>query len=72
MGNVVELSGSYYEIGKGWGAVFKEEMRKVVEIELGIISAFYGIDIDGVVEVSRKYLPAAKGPQCHRLSAPCG
>lgn len=58
--NTVELKGSYYEIGRGWGLAFKGEMDKVIETELGIISNFYGIDIDAVVELGRKYLPVAK------------
>jgi len=60
MFSTVELKGSYYEIGRGWGSTFKGEMDKVVETELGIISNFYGIDIDAVVELGRKYLPVAK------------
>lgn len=57
--NVVELKGSYFEIGRGWGAAFNGEMNKVVQIELGVISNFYGIPIDAVVELSKKYLPIA-------------
>ncbi len=60
MFNIVELKGSYYEIGRGWGTAFKGEMDKVVQTELGIISRFYGINIDAVVELGRKYLPIAK------------
>jgi len=60
MFNVVELKGSYYEIGIGWGAAFKSEMDNVIETELGIISNFLGIDIDAVVELGRKYIPVAK------------
>ncbi len=59
MVNTIELKGSYHEIGRGWGAAFKGEMDKVVQTELGIISKFYGIDIDAVVELGRKYLPVA-------------
>lgn len=56
----VELEGSYYEIGQGWGTVFKEEMEKVTQIELNIIAAFYQTDIEGVISMGRKYLPAAE------------
>lgn len=58
--NTVELKGSYYEIGRGWGSIFKDEMDKVVQTELGIISNFYEINIDAVVELGKKYLPIAK------------
>lgn len=60
MVKVVELSGSYYEIGNGWGAVFKGEMEAVAQIELGMLTRFFGIDIVAVVELGRKYLPVAK------------
>lgn len=60
MVNTVELKGSYREIGRAWGTTFKSEMNKVVQIELGIIAKFYGIDIDSVVDLGQKYLPVAK------------
>ncbi len=60
MFDIVELKGSYYEIGIGWGSAFKSEMNNVIETELGIISNFFGIDIDTVVELGRKYIPVAK------------
>lgn len=54
--NVVELTGSYYEIGEGWGGAFEGKMDKVFQIELGVIANFYGISIDAVVDLSKKYL----------------
>ncbi len=57
---VVDLKGSYYEIGKGWGTAFKGEMDKVIQIELGVIANFYGIPMEAVVELSKKYHPVAE------------
>lgn len=57
---VADLKGSYYEIGEGWGSVFKGKMDKVIQIELGIIAAFYGIPVEAVVELSKKYLQVAE------------
>lgn len=57
---VAELKGSYYEIGEGWGKEFQGKMDNVIQIELGVAASFYGIPIEGVIELSRKYLPVAK------------
>ena len=56
----VELKGSYYEIGVGWGNAFQGEMDMVVQIELGIISKIIGTEIATVVELGKKYLPVVK------------
>lgn len=60
MEKLITLKGSYYEIGKGWGAAFKGKMEKVVQIELGIIANFYGVPVDTIVASGKKYLPIAK------------
>lgn len=60
MGEIITLKGSYYEIGKGWGSAFKGKMEKVAQIELGVISNFYGISVDTVVASGKKYLPVAE------------
>lgn len=58
--SVVDLKGSYYEIGEGWGKAFEGKMNKVIQIELGVIADFYGIPIEDVVNLSKKYLPVAE------------
>lgn len=60
MEKLITLKGSYYEIGKGWGAAFKGTMEKVVQIELGIIAKWYGVPVETIVVSSKKYLPIAK------------
>ncbi|ACS78934.1 peptidase C45 acyl-coenzyme A:6-aminopenicillanic acid acyl-transferase [Maridesulfovibrio salexigens DSM 2638] len=57
---IVELQGSYYEIGKGWGEVFRQEMDRIITSELGVIATYYGIDTETVIELGKKYLPAAQ------------
>lgn len=57
---VVELKGSYYEIGKGWGEIFKDDMEKVAAAELGVIASFFGISQKAVVEMGSRYQPAAQ------------
>lgn len=57
---IVEQKGSYYEIGYGWGEAFKGKMDQVIQIELGMIAAFYGISIEEVEKLGIKYLSAAE------------
>ncbi len=59
MEKIITLKGSYYEIGKGWGAGFKGKMEKVVQTELGIIANFYGVPVDTIIASGKKYLPIA-------------
>ncbi|QJB57192.1 C45 family peptidase [Pseudodesulfovibrio sp. zrk46] len=56
----VELQGSYYDIGKGWGEVFKQDMDRIISTELGLIAAFYGINTETVIELGQKFFPAAQ------------
>ncbi|WP_163337311.1 C45 family peptidase [Desulfopila sp. IMCC35008] len=58
--NLVDLKGSYFEIGKGWGKVFEGKMDKVIQVELGVVAGYYGIPMEAVVELSKKYQPIAE------------
>ena len=57
---VTRLRGSYEEIGQGWGAVFKNDFQRVVEMELGIVAAFQGRDIGAVISQGMRHLPATE------------
>lgn len=56
----VELQGSHYEIGKGWGEAFRDDMSRIVEIELGTTAALLGTDMETVIALGKRYLPLAE------------
>ena len=57
---VVELEGSYYQIGQGWGEALREDMPKIIQIELGTVAALLGVDIKTVVAIGSSYLEVAE------------
>lgn len=58
--NVIELSGSYHEIGRGWGAALGPDMERVFAIELGTVAALLGVDHEAVVGIGTQYQAAAR------------
>jgi len=57
--DVVELNGSYFEIGEKWGASFKDEVQASIEIEINGIARFFGIEKQAVVGMASKFLSKA-------------
>ncbi|WP_027184836.1 C45 family autoproteolytic acyltransferase/hydolase [Desulfovibrio inopinatus] len=57
--NIVELKGSYYEIGVGWGKAFKNDMPNVVRIEMEAITAILGLNLENVIQISSQYMTLA-------------
>lgn len=55
----VELKGSYFEIGKGWGEIFSQEIEQVIATELSIVAAFFNGSTDAVVAAAQRYMQAA-------------
>ena len=57
---VVELKGSYEDIGLEWGKQLKTEIETAIRVEIGGTASFFGIEPEVLYETAQKLLPAAK------------
>ena len=58
--DMVELGGSYYEIGELWGKAAKPYLKSVIADELGGLAEFMSVETDRLISVSTKLLPVAE------------
>jgi len=56
----IELSGTYFEIGKKWGTELKTDIEKTLELEIQWMANFFGIEKNELIQLAAKYIPAAK------------
>ena len=57
---VVELEGSFLDIGRGWGRAFRDAMPAVLETELGGVAAVLGVDAEAVIGLAAPHREAAQ------------
>lgn len=58
--NIVELEGSYYEIGQKWGKAVKPYLKSVIDGEIGGLAQFMSMDKAQLVSISSQLMPAAE------------
>jgi hypothetical protein len=57
---VIELIGSFEEIGFNWGKQLKSEIDTAFQIEIEGTAKFFGIDTNVLIEQAGKLIPAAR------------
>lgn len=57
---IIELTGSYTEIGEKWGQQLKSEIEKSIQIEINDFARFFGMEFDFFIDTALKLVPAAK------------
>ena len=57
---VIELSGSYYEIGEKWGHAIKDDLLSSMHAEIGGLTQFFQTDKQDLITKANSFLPKAK------------
>lgn len=57
---VIELSGSYSEIGEKWGRALKADIQTALELEIHGLAQYFKMEKDDLIQMAAKYMPASR------------
>ncbi len=57
---ILELNGSYFEIGEQWGKAFNSNLQKFMDMEIEGLAQYFGLEPAAVVSLASKFLSNAK------------
>ena len=62
---VLELSGTYFEIGEKWGHAIKDDLFSSMHAEIGGLAQFFQTDKQDLITKASSFLPKAKDYDSH-------